>query len=366
MAVIVNTRTVTMANAMTDTRALVVCKDVFDVATIGTDFSFDPLNPLAWSAAALPATDAQLPAMVLNTAYISAAGSGGANGTFALAISGGGGAGAAGTFTVAGGAVTDVSITSVGAGYTSNPTIALTASAGLTGASVLPIMADVLNVARDVQPALARTKRIGFYPNTYAARPTFDGKGAKFVNGTTTGMMIGKGGVHPGKVCEPYHEGFVDFVEVVSFKADGFPNASAVPYNVTGGGGGFSIDGSFRPTARENAALLGGALSVGELYTLGKRVRFNVGAGTSTIIGYLAHGGVVVATAQVAGKATTAYTTATAGTAIVGSQSGSAATAWHGPVYHLYREFIGVSGRSDADVLELVQRIHDRAASRYA
>ena len=64
---------------------------------------------------------------------IAAAGSGGANGQFALAFSGGGGTLAAGTFTVSGGAVIGVNLTKRGKSYTSDPTISLAASAGLGG-----------------------------------------------------------------------------------------------------------------------------------------------------------------------------------------------------------------------------------------
>jgi hypothetical protein len=67
---------------------------------------------------------------------ITAAGSGGANGQFALAFSGGGGTLAAGTFTVSGGAVTAVNLTKRGKNYTSNPTVSTAASTGLTGATV--------------------------------------------------------------------------------------------------------------------------------------------------------------------------------------------------------------------------------------
>jgi hypothetical protein len=63
-------------------------------------------------------------------------GSGGTDGTFALAFTGGGGSGATGTFTVASGAVTSVTITGPGYGYTSAPLLSFAASAGLTGASV--------------------------------------------------------------------------------------------------------------------------------------------------------------------------------------------------------------------------------------
>lgn len=72
-------------------------------------------------------------------------GSGGTNGTFALAFTGGTGSGAAGRFVVAGGALVAIFITAPGA-YTVAPTFSFAASSGLTGASataVLGVNADV-------------------------------------------------------------------------------------------------------------------------------------------------------------------------------------------------------------------------------
>jgi len=67
-------------------------------------------------------------------------GSGGTDGNFALSASGGGGSGFAGNFTVSGGVVIALVITSHGANYTSAPTISLSASSGLTGASVVAVI----------------------------------------------------------------------------------------------------------------------------------------------------------------------------------------------------------------------------------
>lgn len=66
---------------------------------------------------------------------VTAAGSGGTNGTFNLIFSGGGGSSAAGQFTVAGGVITVVWITNRGTGYTSAPTVSFSNSTGLTGAA---------------------------------------------------------------------------------------------------------------------------------------------------------------------------------------------------------------------------------------
>jgi len=69
------------------------------------------------------------------------AGSGGTDGTFALAFSGGAGSGAAGWFTVVSGAISAYEITARGRGYTSAPTVSFAASSGLTGASATAVIA---------------------------------------------------------------------------------------------------------------------------------------------------------------------------------------------------------------------------------
>lgn len=63
-------------------------------------------------------------------------GTGGANGTFAIGLSGGAGSGFSGSFTVEGGEVVALQIENPGT-YTVAPGVVLTASAGLSGASVI-------------------------------------------------------------------------------------------------------------------------------------------------------------------------------------------------------------------------------------
>jgi hypothetical protein len=73
----------------------------------------------------------------LGAVTIANAGSGGTDGTFSFTLSGGGATKqGTGTFTVSGGQVTAATITNPGDRYTSMPTASLTASAGLTGASL--------------------------------------------------------------------------------------------------------------------------------------------------------------------------------------------------------------------------------------
>ena len=87
-----------------------------------------------------PGAQANVPRGVIGTSAL-VAGSGGANGTFALAFTGGNFAvNPVGTFTVAGGLVTAVNMTSPGLYVGASPiapTASLAASAGLTGASVV-------------------------------------------------------------------------------------------------------------------------------------------------------------------------------------------------------------------------------------
>jgi hypothetical protein len=74
-------------------------------------------------------------------AIVTAGGSGGTNGTFALTFSGGGGTGAAGTFLVIAGALESIAITNPGTGYTTAPTLSFAASMGLTGATATAVLA---------------------------------------------------------------------------------------------------------------------------------------------------------------------------------------------------------------------------------
>lgn len=85
-------------------------------------------------------------------------GTGGTNGTFALAFTGGTGSGAAGTFTVAGGALTAINITNPGA-YTVAPTFSFATSTGLTGASASVTSATLGNqICASIPTILARLK----------------------------------------------------------------------------------------------------------------------------------------------------------------------------------------------------------------
>lgn len=366
MVLIPNTRTINLVNAMTDTKALVNCRDVFDIATMGTDFIFDALNPASWSGNTLPSSSAQIPASGVIGAYITSGGSGGTNGTFALGFSGGGGTGAAGTFTVSGGALTAITITASGSGYTSNPGFTFAASVGLAGAGATSQIAAMSNLARDVQPALARTLPVGPAPFTYASRPTFNGKGLAFVNGTTTALNISKSGQINGRVAAPYHEGFIDFAEIVTCKANSYPVAQNSPYAVTGGNGGIQFNASGVPQTMENSTGFGAAVPTGKIVTVAKRVRFDIGAGTSSIIGYVGVDGIVTPSNPFAGRTVALYPTTTIGNAVLGGTSGAAGGSWNGDIYHVYREFIGVSGRSDSDVLALVKQVYNAALSRWS
>lgn len=76
--------------------------------------------------------------------HITAPGTGGTNGTFALAFTGGTGSGAAGNFTVAGGVLTNITITN-GGSYTVAPTLSFVASTGLTGATATVTLEQLAN-----------------------------------------------------------------------------------------------------------------------------------------------------------------------------------------------------------------------------
>ncbi len=361
---ITTTRTITYPTDMTDAKALIVCKDALDIATIGADFIFDPLNASSWLAGVLPTPATQIPTGGVLGMTITAAGSGGTDGTFPLTFTGGGGSGAAATFAVSGGSLTDITMTAFGSGYTSYPGYSFAASAGLTGAAATPAIGSLQNLARDVQPALSRTKNVGLSALTIATRPAFDGKGLAFVNGSTTPMQVVSGQIVQGKIGEPYHESFKDYLEICVFKLTSTPVSGAGLMVASGGGGGIVCQGGIAYSKENNAALFSSAIPTGTIVVLAKRVRFP-GDGTSTIKAWLGADLVVTEGAQIAGKATASYSTATTGTYYVGSDTAAAAQAISGSIYYVYRELIGISGRTDADIAAIVARM-TAASDRWA
>lgn len=94
---------------------------------------------------------------------ISAAGSGGTDGTFALAFTGGTGTGAVGTFTVTGGALTAITITNPGA-YTVAPTLSFAASSGLTSATATVSLEQLANGVCAIMPTIADRLKAKFLP----------------------------------------------------------------------------------------------------------------------------------------------------------------------------------------------------------
>lgn len=87
----------------------------------------------------LPGVDGTYYTVTGGQITITNAGSGGADGQYALAFSGGAGAGLAGYFIVLGGSVAAFYITNGGTGYTSNPTVSFAACPGLTGATATAV-----------------------------------------------------------------------------------------------------------------------------------------------------------------------------------------------------------------------------------
>ncbi len=99
----------------------------------------------------------------LGTPVIVAPGSGGANGTFALAFTGGTGTGAVGTFTVTAGAITSVAISNPGV-YTVAPTLSFAASAGLTGSNVTVALEEQTNKVCANMPTICGRLKAKFIP----------------------------------------------------------------------------------------------------------------------------------------------------------------------------------------------------------
>ncbi|WP_420408704.1 phage tail protein [Hoeflea sp.] len=94
---------------------------------------------------------------------ITGAGSGGENGTFALAFTGGTGSGAAGTFTVSGGELTSITITNRGV-YTVAPSLDFSASTDLTGATATVALEQLANGVCAIMPTICERLKAHFLP----------------------------------------------------------------------------------------------------------------------------------------------------------------------------------------------------------
>lgn len=134
-AVNVSKNTLDTSIAAATASATLIATGAANAAASSANTALSQAQIAASTAGSYPNSAASVVPTGVTAATITAAGSAGANGTFPLGISGGGGSGAQGTFTVAGGVVTAVTVTAPGYGYTSAPTLALTGSTGLTGAT---------------------------------------------------------------------------------------------------------------------------------------------------------------------------------------------------------------------------------------
>lgn len=96
--------------------------------------------------ATLPlSSTAGVASLVVQLVAITSAGTLGTNGTYAMTFTGGGGSGAAGSFVVAGNIITETIISDPGFGYTSAPSISGLTAAGLSGASLTPVMTGLIS-----------------------------------------------------------------------------------------------------------------------------------------------------------------------------------------------------------------------------
>lgn len=362
---LINARVQTAAQAYSNKKLLVLSKDEADICTIGTDFIFDALNPACYVAGSPPASGAVLPAgSGIFSVYITSGGSGGTTGTFPLTFSGGVGAGAAGTFTVAGGAVTAINITAAGSGYTSSPTAIFSACPGLTGVTYQVQLGNLLNLARDVQPAQGRAGAVTAVLGG-GTGPIFDGKGLAFVNGVTTPLQMRKTGANNTRACDPTLEVFVDFIEIVWASFSSIITSTS-PYAGAGGNSGFTI-ASGSMFARETTTQFFNPISLNTLYQFTKLVRFNVAANTSTIKTWIGSGGVVMAGSTLTGKPPASYVPAGASSATtIGGRDVSTSLTMSGSVYRIIRDYVGVTGMTDDDVLALIQRDYAYGAARFA
>lgn len=113
--------------------------------------------------------------LVVQLAAISNAGTLGTDGTYSMTITGGGGSGAAGYFVVSGNSITETVISDPGFGYTSAPTISGFTAAGLSGASLTPVMTALISFNAISSATAVATGNAGYARiATSASRPIID------------------------------------------------------------------------------------------------------------------------------------------------------------------------------------------------
>ena len=102
------------------------------------------LSPNGVMLVALPLSSvAAVASYGVEAALITAPGTGGTNGVYALTITGSG-SGATGTFTVSGGVLSSIDMSVAGTNYATPPTLGGFGTAGLTGATATAVMTSVL------------------------------------------------------------------------------------------------------------------------------------------------------------------------------------------------------------------------------
>lgn len=103
------------------------------------------LAPAGYLLASLPLSiTAGVASLAVQSGLVTAAGTSGTDGVYALTITGGGGTGAAGTFVVSGGALASIVISNNGYGYTGPPTLSGFGTAGLSGATATAVMTGIM------------------------------------------------------------------------------------------------------------------------------------------------------------------------------------------------------------------------------
>jgi hypothetical protein len=101
--------------------------------------------PSGYLLVSLPlSTTAGVSSLAVLSGYVDAAGTGGTDGVYTMTITGGSGIGATGTYTVFGGVLSNISITAVGSGYVTPPTLGGFGISGLSGASATAVMTGIL------------------------------------------------------------------------------------------------------------------------------------------------------------------------------------------------------------------------------
>lgn len=376
---------------MTDPKMLVLSPDVAGVACKATDFIFDFSQAACYRTGVLPATNAEIETggETIGVSIKSQGTTAAADGSYTIVWfpSTPGDGSLSAKAVVQGGKLVGIDIVNPGAGLvSSNRAIDWGATAGFSSnPSVDFHHTQFRNLARNqqstiklpVEPA-GRLGARGLFSNKYTGSgggsgslPVFDGKGIKFTKDMTQGLFLTGsfgprtiGTIAQARPGEPQAEGFIDYLETVWCRNTAF-NGNTSPWCANDGRGGFQMFASGEIYERGAGVSIIPAPPLNTLVMVALLRRFDVGANTQTLYPFYGVGSGVTALASKTGKVPTAYNSNGLGE-YVGSMDGSAAAAMTGTIYRMTREYSGIAGFTNGEVLARLNAEWAALSGRYS